>query len=175
MTKGIILYQSKYGATKKYAHWLAEETGFDCLETDKAKASQLLQYDTVILGGGIYATGILGLSFLKKNMDQLKGKKIAVFCVGASPYTEETFQQIYSHNFKDKLSGIRCFYCRGAWDESAMSFRDRTLCKMLQKAVAKKEPSTYEPWEAVLMEGIGQRCDWTDRQYLKPILAYINA
>ena len=175
MSKGIILYQSKYGSTKKYAHWLAEETGFDCLETDKAKASELQQYDTVILGGGIYASGILGLSFLKRNIGQLKGKKVAIFCVGASPYTEEAFQQIYSHNFKGELSGIRCFYCRGAWDLSAMSFRDRTLCKMLQKAVAKKEPSAYEPWEAALMEAFEQRCDWTDRQYLKPILAYINA
>ena len=25
---GIILYQSKYGATKKYAQWLSEKTGF---------------------------------------------------------------------------------------------------------------------------------------------------
>jgi len=175
MSKGIILYQSKYGATKKYAHWLAEETGFDCLETDRAKTSQLQQYDTIILGGGIYASGILGLSFLKKNIEQLKDKKIAVFCVGASPYAQEAFQQICSHNFKGGLSGIRCFYCRGAWDLSAMSFRDRTLCTMLQKAVAKKEPSAYEPWEAALMEAFEQRCDWTDRQYLKPILAYINA
>lgn len=25
---GVILYQSKYGAAKKYADWLAEETGY---------------------------------------------------------------------------------------------------------------------------------------------------
>ena len=25
---GVILYQSKYGATKRYAEWLSEETGF---------------------------------------------------------------------------------------------------------------------------------------------------
>lgn len=25
---GVILYQSKYGATKKYAMWLSDETGF---------------------------------------------------------------------------------------------------------------------------------------------------
>lgn len=29
MKKGIILYKSKYGSTKKYAEWLAEECGFD--------------------------------------------------------------------------------------------------------------------------------------------------
>ena len=34
--KGIILYQSKYGATKKYADWISEATGFECVETKKA-------------------------------------------------------------------------------------------------------------------------------------------
>lgn len=32
MSRGIILYQSKYGATKKYADWLVEEIGYDCVE-----------------------------------------------------------------------------------------------------------------------------------------------
>ena len=27
MSRGIILYQSKYGATKKYADWLVEQSG----------------------------------------------------------------------------------------------------------------------------------------------------
>ena len=45
--KGIILYTSKYGATKRYAEWLAEETGFDCLETKKAKLEDGKQYDTI--------------------------------------------------------------------------------------------------------------------------------
>lgn len=39
MCKGIILYQSKYGATKKYAKWLVEETGYDCVETKVAKVA----------------------------------------------------------------------------------------------------------------------------------------
>lgn len=29
---GIILYESKYGATKKYAHWIFAETGFSKVE-----------------------------------------------------------------------------------------------------------------------------------------------
>jgi len=175
MTKGVILYQSKYGATKKYADWLVEETGFDCMETKKMTVSQLKQYAMVILCGGIYASGILGLSFLKKNIKRLRDKKIAVLCVGASPHDETASQQIYSHNFQNSLSGIPCFYCRGAWDESKMSFQDRTLCKMLQKAVAKKQPSDYQPWEAALMCAVGQQCDWTDKKYLEPIIEYIKA
>lgn len=68
------------------------------------------------------------------------------------------------------------------WDWYAMwmiekadgTFRDRTLCRMLQKAVAKQNPEEYEPWQQALMCAVGQKCDWTDRAYLDPILDYIG-
>ena len=172
--KGIILYTSKYGATKRYADWLAEATGFDCIETKNAKIKDVVPYDTIILGGGIYASGIAGLSFLKKNIDKLQNKKIIIFCDGASPYDEEAYQQIVTHNLTDALSGLPCFYCRGAWDMDSMSFRDKTLCKMLQKAVAKKAPEDLEIWEKALMEAGTEKHDWTDKAYLAPILEAIG-
>lgn len=169
--KGIILYQSKYGATKKYADWLSEETGFSCIETPKADIGKISEYDVIIIGGGIYASGIAGLPFMKKNMDKLQGKKIAVFCCGASPYEDNTFQEIIKHN---KLDGMPCFYCRGSWDMEAMSFPDRTMCNMLRKAVAKKDPKDYEVWEKALMAAGDEKCDWTDKEYIKPIIEFIN-
>ena len=50
---GIVLYQSKYGATKKYADWISEETGFSRVETKKAVIDDIVKYDTIILSGGI--------------------------------------------------------------------------------------------------------------------------
>lgn len=174
MSKGIILYQSKYGATKKYADWLMEETGFDCTTTKNAKIETVRNYDAIILGGGVYASGIAGLQFLKKNINQLTNKKIAVFAVGASPYDEGAIQQVRAMHFKDELSNVPLFYCRGAWDEENMKFGDRTLCRMLQKAVAKQNPDEYEPWQKALMCAVGQKCDWTDKSYLEPLLKYIE-
>lgn len=173
MSKGIILYQSKYGATKKYAQWLQERTGYDLQETKSADIKQVREYDIIILGGGVYASGIAGLTFLKKNINVLLGKKIIVFCAGASPYDETAIEQIRNLHFKDELKDIPLVYCRGAWDEDAMKFGDRTLCKMLQKAVGKKDPSTYEIWEKALMSAVGQKCDWTDPKYLEPIYEFI--
>lgn len=174
MSKGIILYQSKYGATKKYADWLVEETGFDCVETKNAKVVNLQEYDVIILGGGVYASGIAGLQFLKKNIGQLADKKNVVFAVGASPYDEKAIQQVRDLHFQNELSSIPLFYCRGAWDEEKMKFVDRTLCNMLQKAVAKQNPEEYEPWQKALMCAAGQKCDWTDKSYLEPLLKYIQ-
>ena len=174
MSRGIILYQSKYGATKKYVDWLVEETGYDCIETKDAKVANLQNYDVVILGGGVYASGIAGLQFIKKNIGRLGNKKIVVFAVGASPYDEKAIMQIRKMHFKDELRNISLFYCRGAWDEEKMKFTDRTLCKMLQKVVAKQNPDEYEPWQKALMCAAGQKCDWTDKAYLEALLKYIE-
>ncbi len=168
--KGIILYTSKYGATKRYAEWLAAETGFDCIETKKAKIEDVIQYDAVILGGGIYASGISGLSFLKKNIGKLQGRKVIVFCDGASPFDEKAFQQIIDYNLKGPLSGLPCFYCRGAWDMNRMNFADRILCRLLQKVVSGKKTGDYELWEKALIEAGSKKCDWTDKAFIKPIL-----
>lgn len=172
--KGIILYTSRYGATKRYADWIAEETGFECIETKKADIARVKQYDVLVFGGGIYASGIAGLSFLKRNIAQLRGKKIVLFCDGASPYEEAAFQQIVSHNLKDELAGLPCFYCRGGWDMDRMSIADRMLCRLLQKAVAKKKPEECELWERALLEAGTEKHDWTDRAAIEPILEAIR-
>ncbi|MBE5880566.1 MAG: flavodoxin [Lachnospiraceae bacterium] len=174
MSRGIILYQSKYGSTAKYAQWLVEETGFDCIETKRAKVSELMKYDVILLGGGVYASGIAGFGFLKKHYAALAGKNIAVFAVGASPYDEKAIQQSRELHFKDALADVPLFYCRGAWDEAKMTFWDRKLCTMLQKAVAKQNPNEYEPWQKALMSAVGQSCDWTDRRYLEPLLKHLR-
>lgn len=174
MSRGIILYQSKYGATKKYADWLVEATGFDCVETKNAKVANLQNFDVIILGGGVYASGIAGLQFIKKNISPLKNKKIVVFAVGASPYDEKAIMQIRELHFKNELCDIPLFYCRGAWDEAKMKFADRTLCKILQKAVAKQNPEEYEPWQNALMCAAGEKCDWTDKSNLEPLLKHIE-
>ena len=44
--KGIIIYKSKYGSTKKYAEWLKEATGFEMVEADKAKIDEAARCDT---------------------------------------------------------------------------------------------------------------------------------
>ncbi len=181
MDTGIVIYRSKYGSAKKYARWIAEKTGFRCTEAskccfDKPKPGMETptSYDTVIFCGGIYASGIAGLSLLRKHYPKLRTKKLAVFCVGASPYDQKAFEEIRAHNLKGELSGIPLFYGRGAWDEKAMSFKDRTLCRILQKSVAKIDPSKQEPWMKALSCAAGKQCDWTDEKYLEGLMEFLH-
>ena len=111
MKKGIILYRSKYGATKKYAGWLQEALGYDCEEASGAALRRAAAYDVVLFCGAVYASGIKGLSLLKKNMRTLHGKKVAVLCVGASPMTRRRLPRsgsaISAVNWRAFPSGMR--------------------------------------------------------------------
>ena len=51
MEKGIIIWQSKYGATEKYVNWLKEETGMYGVRTAGAKVDAVIAYETIILSG----------------------------------------------------------------------------------------------------------------------------
>lgn len=171
---GVILYKSKYGATRKYVEWLVEETGFNIVEVSKAKIDVIKKYDVIVLGGGIYESRIAGISFLKKNIKDLQDKKIIVFCDGASPLDEKSFEEIKKRNMKGELKNIPCFYCRGQWDLEVMSLIDRTMCKMLIKSISKKDVNELQIWERALIDAGDKKCDWTDKRYLKPILESIN-
>lgn len=173
MHSTIVLYSSRYGAARQYAHMLAESLGCSLYNVKEATPASAAQADQIILCGGIYAGGISGISWFKKNKSLLKDKKIVVFAVGASPYDEKSIQQLKEHNLKGLQENTALFYGRGAWDESVMSFKDRTLCRMLQKMVAKKDPAAREPWEFALLEAAGRSCSWIDKSYLEPLYKYL--
>ena len=174
MAEGIVIYKSRYGATARYAAWIAEATGFETAESSDAAIRQAADCTAVVFAGGVYASGVAGISLMKKNSAMLAGKRTALLCVGASPWDEGAIALLRARNLKGVLEGVPLFYARGAWDEDKMSFADRTLCRMLQKSVAKKDPAGYEPWEAARMCARGQSCDWTSREQLEPLLEYLK-
>lgn len=174
MDNVLILYQSKYGATAKYVQMLQAALSCSAFELNNYSGSDLGTYDYVIFAGGIYASGINGLKVLRKKYSGLSHQNLIIFCVGASPFDENALAEIKTRNLKSDWKDIPLFYGRGAWDESRMTFKDHTLCKMLQRAVSKADPNTCEPWMKALLSAAGQTCDWTDRTYLIPLLNHLN-
>lgn len=174
MEKGVVVYRSKYGASRKYAGWIGERMGFDCVGVSGAAMGEVERYGTVVFCGGIYASGIAGLSFLRRNFERLRGRRLAVFCVGASPYDEGALEEVRARNLTGDLRGIPLFYGRGVWDLEKMRFLDRVLCRMLMKSVAGKDPAACEPWMRELICLGGESCDWTDRRYLEPLWEYLE-
>ena len=74
----IVIFKSKYGSTKQYAEWIAQELGCSSVDVNDITIGDLEKYDKIVYGGGLYAEVINGASFLTKNIDKLKDKKIAI-------------------------------------------------------------------------------------------------
>lgn len=82
MKRIAVVYQSKYGATRKYAEWIAKELSCDLFEGKDIKASDLEPYDTIIFGGGLYAGGVSGIKLLTKNFSKFSQKNLVLFTCG---------------------------------------------------------------------------------------------
>lgn len=171
--KTLILYRSKYGSSAKYARMLGEELNCPVQELGK-RLPDLSECGRIVFVGGIYAGGINGLNVLRKGRAAWQEKKLALLAVGASPYEEKALAELRARCCVGELAGVPLFYARGAWDETKMDRKDRFLCSFLQKAVAKKPPEECETWMTALLQAKGQTCDWTDRAYLEPLLAFLR-
>ena len=60
----LVIYKSKYGATERYAKWIAEDLGCEAIPAKEAKLKRIRDYDMLIFGGGLYAGTIGGISKL---------------------------------------------------------------------------------------------------------------
>lgn len=47
MANGIVIYKSKYGATKKYAEWLSEELEYDIYDLSNVEIKQVLKLSLI--------------------------------------------------------------------------------------------------------------------------------
>lgn len=101
----IVIYKTKYGSTKTYAKWISEELGCEMVDAKEIKIEDILKYDTIIYGGGLYAEIINGVSLITKNLDKLEGKKIVVYSTGITPLdcTEYYDKYVIEKNFKKEM------------------------------------------------------------------------
>ena len=71
-----VIYKSKYGATKRYAGWIALKLDADLYEVSDIRRKDLKAYDTIIYGGPLYIEKIKGIKFIINNYEYIKDKKI---------------------------------------------------------------------------------------------------
>ncbi|WP_042678895.1 flavodoxin domain-containing protein [Anaerosalibacter massiliensis] len=176
MNKIAVVYKSKYGSTKKYAQWIAEESKVDLFEHSQVDIKKLMEYDTIVYGGGLYASGIAGISVITKNYKALKDKRIIVFTVGlASTDRKEVFSPIIEKNFSKEMSdGIKFFHLRGGIDYKKLGFIHKSMMAMLKTVISKKDSQELSDDDRELLATYGKKVDFTDKSTLKPLLLFLE-
>lgn len=165
----IVIYNSQTGFTKRYAEWVAEATGADCLELARAKKKDLSAYGAIIFGSWACAGSISKLSWFKKNASKWADKKLIVFCVGASPIDNPEIEQSLKKNLKEpELKNVNAFYCPGGFNYEKMSVSSKLMMKMFVKVLKAKKGKTE--MEEEMVKVISSSYDISDKKYIEPIL-----
>lgn len=171
--KTVVVYNSQTGFTKRYAGWIAEAAGADCLPLSEAKKKDLTTYEAIVYGSWVCAGRIKKLDWMKKNIDTWAGKKLIVFCTGAgpieSPLIEAALKQV---NSEPKMQQVKAFYCPGGLNYDNMSASSRFMMKMLLKALTAKKNKTQDDEEMIKM--ISSSYDIADKKYTEPILTCLR-
>lgn len=167
--KTIVVYTSQTGFTKRYAQWIAEAAGADCVELSEAKRKNLDTYEAIVYGGWACAGGIKNLKWFKGNIEKWADKKLIAFCVGASPIENPEIEPTLKRNFTEaEFKKVRVFYCPGGFNYEKMSASSKMMMKMFIKMLKAKKNKTEADQEQIKM--ISSSYDISDRKYIEPIL-----
>ena len=171
--KTVVIYNSQTGFTKRYAQWIAEKANAVCIEYSEVKKKDFNGYDAIIFGGWAVAGSISKLKWFKKNISKWDNKKLAVFCVGASPIENPEIEATLPKNFtEEELKKVRWFYCPGGLDYEKMSATSKTIMKMFVKMLKAKKDKTAADLEQIRM--VSSSYDISDIKYIQPIIEYLN-
>ena len=177
MNKLVVVYESKYGSTKQYAQWIAQELEADLFDRSKMNGEKLEDYDIIIFGGGLYATGIAGISLIKKNYQKIKDKVIVVFTVGLAPTdNKEAFVPVIEKNFnKEMQDNIHFFHLRGKIDYQNLGMIHNMMMRMLRSTLANKSEDQLTPDDKELLATFGKKVDFTDKVTIETLITFIKS
>lgn len=174
MKKIAVIYKSIYGSTKQYASWIADRLQAPMFDIMDVQESVLMQYDTILFGGGIYAGKINGISFVLRNFENWKEKKLVVFTVGlVDPSYQEAFQGMIDQTFtKEMQNTISFFHFRGSLDYKKLNFMHKSLIGMLRMSSKGQKPKSEE--EAMMLDVQAEQIDFVNQDAIAPLIALVE-
>ena len=176
----LVSYGSKYGTTKRYAQWIAEELACDLADSREVSVEKLKSYDVIIHGGGLYAGGLCGINTIVKHFGVISDKQIILFSCGlADPedpenvaHIESGLEKVLTPEMREK---IRQFHLRGGIDYSRLGLTHKAMMAMLRRVMLKKGYDNLRSEDQMMLDTYGGTVDFTNRESLAPLLNYVRS
>ncbi|MCQ2968811.1 MAG: flavodoxin domain-containing protein [Clostridium sp.] len=168
MSKTIVFYKSKFGASKDYAYWLSNTIDCQVFDYSNVTIDNLLEYDTIIFGGGLYTNGINGVSMITKNFKKLKDKKIIIFTVGLSSSNDPDFfnpslDMLFSKEMQEK---IIFFHFPLSINNPSLGYLNNLMLKLFKYIVNKNDLDNLNSPEKTFIKVYGHKFDFTNEHIL---------
>ena len=172
--KTVVVYTSQTGFTKRYADWISEKANadiFELKEAQKKETSFFDAYDAVIYAGWCMAGKVVKSNWFFDKAGSLKGKKLAIVAVGASPNENPQVDVAMAALLTDEQKQyIKVFYCQGGINYDKMKLPSKLAMKMFAASLKKsKDPKQREQGEF-----IDHSYDVSDIKFIEPIIAFLG-
>ena len=172
--KTVVVYTSQTGFTKKYAEWISEKANadiFELKEAQKKEASFFDAYDAVIYAGWCMAGKVVGSNWFFDKAVSLKGKKLAIVAVGASPNANPQVDEAMAALLtEEQKQYIKVFYCQGGINYDKMKLSSKLMMKMYSSILKKSKDEKQREMGAY----IDHSYDSADIKYIEPILDFLG-
>ena len=177
MSKVLIMYFSKYGSTKKYAEWIASELNGDIFNIKNLKQNILKNYDTIILGSGLYAGKIEGINVIIKNYEEIETKKLVLFTCGLADYSKDSNRNNINKRLEkiipEKIKkNIKIFYLQGGINYKKLNLKHKIMMGLLKMMTLKKGIVNLNEEDKEFIETYGQILDFTNKKNVEEIIKY---
>jgi len=177
MSNTLVVYNSKYGYTEKYAQWLAEELNADICNGKNLKDNTLNNYSTILFGGSLYAGKNKAALLIVKHFEQIKDKKIVLFTCGLADVSNPTnidninraLDMVITPEIRNK---IRIFHVQGGIDYNNLTFLHKIMMKVPYSQTLKKPENERTDEDREFLATYGQKVDFSDKKMLEPIIKY---
>ena len=146
MSSILVIYSSKYGATKQYATWIAENLHADLKEIHEVKTCELIYYETVIFGSSLYMGKLRDYKKLLNLLIPYPPETLILFAVGLMKQSDEVIQEIKNRNH---IQDDPLFYFRGEMNYKKLTFIDKILMQGLKQQI-KKSPESLNQYQEIL-------------------------
>ena len=168
-----VVYRSKYGTTKQYAEWIADALEARLFDSRMEKATQLIDFDMVIYGGGLYAGGISGINLVTKN----PCKKLVIFTVGLATPENTDYSEILEKNLSTEMrQSTKVFHFQGGIDYKKLGIVHKSMMAMMmamtKNTVAKKKEIEISNDDKEFMATYGKKVNFTNQQNITPLVEY---
>lgn len=157
--KGAVIFRSRYGVTRQYATWIAEDTGFDLKDIDK-DSIDLSLYDRVIIGASIRAGKFINSGWIHKHRDELQSKELIIFSVGGyPPSAEDKIEKAKKNSIPEGLN-YRYFALQGKISMDMLKWWERAAFSIISKLDKKNDE----------IGNIVKGFDFVKRENIKPVV-----
>ena len=173
----IIIYGSKYGATKKYTEELSKRTNIQAISFENV--NDINSYDKIIYLGGLYAGGVLGMAKTLRKINNISNKEIILVTVGIADPTDEKNINNIRNNIKNQIQKevfekAKIFHLRGGIDYSKLKFTHKTMMKLLYNAVKNLPEEKKTAEDIAMIDTYNQKVSFVDFSSLNDIIIEIQ-